>query len=265
MMRARSGGRRVVAIAAAVWLGAALPAGAWLTAIDGDVPGGSDAAAAVAVDPANDVVAVGRTSAEAGDTFAVVKYRGTDGGIVWRRAIVGSGDGTGHANAVAVDGTGAVIAAGVLNDAGSVDVGGTEGLEHVAQAARVVVHRTDPGRLEQLRKGPLDDEAVLEDVRHAGWAAQIVFQDVELSVAVVVSGTPDREVSPPRRLGKLPYFREIDMAFGRAGRTLREHASRRRRTGVVRHPIHDLPSSRILADVFSRDHGHSATLVCRNA
>ena len=65
---------------------------------------------------------------------------------------------------------------------------------------------------------------------------------VTASVAVVVSRTPGGNVWPLRRLRKLPYVREVDAALGWAGWMLGEGASGRRRAGVVRDPIHNLPS-----------------------
>ena len=57
-------------------------------------------------------------------------------------------------------------------------------LQRVEQAAAVVVDRPDRQSLEQLRKRLLHQLPVLQHVRHAGGAAQIVFQHVDLAVAV---------------------------------------------------------------------------------
>ena len=48
----------------------------------------------------------------------------------------------------------------------------------------IVVDRADPRRLEHLRKRALHHLAVLQHVRHARRAAQVVFQHVDLPVAV---------------------------------------------------------------------------------
>src|SRR5262245_28179274 len=94
---------------------------AWIANLDGAPPGASDAAVAVAVDRAGDVVAAGHTGASEVEAFTVVKRRGTDGSVVWRRVVTGTGDGSGRALAVAVDGADAVITAGVLDGKGTAD------------------------------------------------------------------------------------------------------------------------------------------------
>jgi len=115
------------------------PAFAWLTATNGVGPAASDRAAAVAVDGAGDVLAAGSTGSAVGDVFTVVKHRGSDGAVVWKRLLSGTGDGSGYALAVAVDGTDAVVAAGSLHGAGTTDdfavvkfdAAGTEVWRHV--------------------------------------------------------------------------------------------------------------------------------------
>ena len=59
-----------------------------------------------------------------------------------------------------------------------------QGLQHVQQAAGIVVHRAHLRHLEHLREGALEHLAVFQHVRHAGGAAQVVFEHVELAVAV---------------------------------------------------------------------------------
>ena len=63
----------------------------------------------------------------------------------------------------------------------------------------------------------------------------------------------------------MPHFREVDAARGWTGRRLGEGASRRRRAGVVRDPIRNLPSSGVLPDIPGGDNGHAAAFVSRNA
>ena len=57
-------------------------------------------------------------------------------------------------------------------------------LQRFEQLAWVGVDGHDPAGLDQVRQEPLHDAAVLEHVRHAGRAAQVVFEDVELAVLV---------------------------------------------------------------------------------
>jgi hypothetical protein len=64
------------------------------------------------------------------------------------------------------------------------DVRRRERFQQIAQPARIIVDRTNARRFEDLRKGALHDDAVLEDVGHAGRAAQVVFEHVDLAVAV---------------------------------------------------------------------------------
>ncbi len=56
-------------------------------------------------------------------------------------------------------------------------------LERAQQAARVLVHRPDPIRLEQFRKGPLHDLPRFQHIGDAWRAAIVVFEDVEPTVA----------------------------------------------------------------------------------
>jgi hypothetical protein len=109
---------RAVALAAALALLAG-PASAWEIAIDGSA--GDDAALAVAVDPTGIVAAAGRMAgAGTGADFTVAKLGAADGSAVWPPVRI---DGAAHvddqANAVAIDASGNVVAAGFLADAAS--------------------------------------------------------------------------------------------------------------------------------------------------
>ena len=69
-------------------------------------------------------------------------------------------------------------------DARRMDPGVHQRLQRVEQAAAIVVDRPDAGPLEDLRKRLLHQLAVLQHVRHARGAAQVVFEHVEPAVAV---------------------------------------------------------------------------------
>ena len=64
-------------------------------------------AVAVAVDGSGDVIAAGLSNAPTGSAFTVIKFRGSDGTVLWQQLIA-----VGDATSVAVDGSGDVIAAG---------------------------------------------------------------------------------------------------------------------------------------------------------
>ena len=57
-------------------------------------------------------------------------------------------------------------------------------LQRIEQPAAVVVDRADCRALEQLRKRLLHQLPILQHVRHAGRAAQIVFEHVVLAVGI---------------------------------------------------------------------------------
>ncbi|HJQ84679.1 MAG TPA: SBBP repeat-containing protein [Candidatus Binatia bacterium] len=104
-------GRLALAASIALFTGRAA---AWQVIIDGVA--GDDAATSVAVDAAGDVAAAGFMAGPGtGADFAVVKLRGADGAAAWPAVRI---DGTAHqddrANAVAVDASGNVFAAGSL-------------------------------------------------------------------------------------------------------------------------------------------------------
>ena len=73
-------------------------------------------------------------------------------------------------------------------------------LQCIEQPAAVVVHRPDRRELEQLRKSLLHELSVLQHVRHARRAAQIVLQHVVLAIAVAYQiGARDVAPNPARR------------------------------------------------------------------
>ena len=85
-----------------------------------------------------------------------------------------------------------------------------QGLQHVQQAAGIVVHRAHLRNLEHLREGAFEHLPVFQHVRHAGGAAQVVFKHVELPVAVThqvdaadVAPNSLRRVEPDARLQKV--------------------------------------------------------------
>src|SRR5882724_7469542 len=59
-----------------------------------------------------------------------------------------------------------------------------EKLEHVAQSTWITGHRPDLRCREYLWEHALHDRAVFQYVRNAGWAAQIVFEDINLPVSM---------------------------------------------------------------------------------
>lgn len=101
-------GLSLLALAAAPGsAGAANQPPAWTTKVDG-LFSDADEAAAVAVDPAGDVIAGGLVfDATTGPSFYVTKLNGATGAEIWHQSL-----GTGGALAVAVDAAGDVLAAG---------------------------------------------------------------------------------------------------------------------------------------------------------
>jgi len=90
----------------------------WRQMINGTAANSSDWANAVAVDGAGDVVAVGQTQNSPNrNDFTVVKFAGTTGHPLWRKAISGSGaNSDSEALAVTVDAAGDVAAAGFIQN-----------------------------------------------------------------------------------------------------------------------------------------------------
>jgi uncharacterized delta-60 repeat protein len=83
----------------------------------------NDVATAVVVDGAGDVIAAGSTGNRGTgvltNDFSVIKYSGVDGAELWRQVLSGTSTGFDQANAVAVDGAGDVITAGVTENIGT--------------------------------------------------------------------------------------------------------------------------------------------------
>ncbi len=95
----------------------------WRKSIDGSALFSADAAFAVTVDAAGDVLAAGRTQNEgAGWDFTVVKFSALNGTELWRQVIDGTSNDRDEAFAVAVDNAGdVVVAGGIVNDTGFVE------------------------------------------------------------------------------------------------------------------------------------------------
>src|SRR5205823_1406285 len=74
-----------------------------------------------------------------------------------------------------------------------------------------VVDRADRGELEKLRERLLHELTVLEDVRHAGRATEIVFEDVILA-APIADQIGARDMAPDAAWG-----READALLSEAG------------------------------------------------
>jgi hypothetical protein len=96
----------------------------WRQLTEGSYPNSYDAASAVVVDGAGNVVAAGTTqNLNAASDFTVVKLDGATGANLWREVVIGNADGWDSANAVAVDAAGNVVAAGYTGDRFSISVG----------------------------------------------------------------------------------------------------------------------------------------------
>ena len=87
-------------------------------------------------------------------------------------------------------------------------------LQRVEQAAAVIVDRPHAGSLEQRRKGLLHQLAVLQHVRHARRASQIVLEHVKAAVAIA-DQVGARDVAPDA-LGRI----EADALPAKGGRRL---------------------------------------------
>jgi len=87
-----------------------------------------------------------------------------------------------------------------------------DGLEHVEQKRRIVVHRTDVDGAEDLGKGALQDAAVGQDVGHARGTAQVVLQD-EKAARGVAHEIRAGNVAPDA-LGRLEAQTLLEIAGG---------------------------------------------------
>ena len=97
----------------------ASPAFCWQTNIDGGTDNRNDTAWGVAVDTAGDVAAAGilpgvRQNGNSCTWFSVAKFSGLTGTEKWRHQIENPACSSDHANAVAIDGNGDVVAAGFV-------------------------------------------------------------------------------------------------------------------------------------------------------
>jgi len=70
----------------------------------------------------------------------------------------------------------------------------------------------------------------------------------------MILGTPRRNLRSLRRLGKLPDLGKRNSAVCRIRRLAWKCTTRRRWTGVIRHPIRNFPSPGVCADVFRGNH-----------
>ena len=92
-------------------------------------------------------------------------------------------------------------------------------LQHLEQPLGIVFDRQDRQAVEDLRKRALHHLAVFEHVRHARRAAQIVFEHVELAVAVADQvGAGDVAPDAARRLrpahGRRKHLPDVDQPVG---------------------------------------------------
>ena len=88
----------------------AAPAQGWLSAVSGTDPASDDRTYAVSFDPGGDVVATGVVD----DSFHVLKLSGSTGAVLWQQAVLGAMGEPGRGLALATDGAGDIVAAGVL-------------------------------------------------------------------------------------------------------------------------------------------------------
>ena len=78
---------------------------------------------------------------------------------------------------------------------------GRDRFQSLEEFARIIVHRADMQPFENLGEGALHQIAVLQHIGDAGWHAQVVFEHVDLAVAVA-DQIGSRDVAPhaPRRV-----------------------------------------------------------------
>ena len=151
-MTARTGVVLFVVAVCAVFAGAP-GAWGWQTNINGAVSLNDEARAATS-DPNGDVVVSGFIqNAGGGADFAVVKVSGTTGAELWRRVISGTASApSGEVRAVAVDAAGDVVAAGAINNTGSlqdftvVKLAGATGVELWRQVINGTASLNDTAR-----------------------------------------------------------------------------------------------------------------------
>jgi outer membrane protein assembly factor BamB len=135
----------------------------WRATIDGS-GGEGDQALSVAVDNAGDVFAVGfLTGSGSGSDFFVVKLEGSTGDQIWRGTVDGTASDVDEGVHITIDGSGDVIAAGLLTNSGT------------DQDFAVVKYLPEPSQWLLLVSGVLglallhrlDPRCVLAERRHA--------------------------------------------------------------------------------------------------
>ena len=93
-------------------------------------------------------------------------------------------------------------------------------MQHLEQLFRICLHRQYISTFEKLRKRPLHDLAILNHVRDARWATQVVLQYVNLPVSRANQiGSGDVAPNPSWRLHPLYLFQK---AFARLDHVLRQ-------------------------------------------
>src|ERR1043166_3958537 len=57
-------------------------------------------------------------------------------------------------------------------------------LQHMQQLARILIHRVNSRRFKHLREGSFHHPAVFQDIRNSRGTPQVIFEDVNLTVAI---------------------------------------------------------------------------------
>src|SRR5580704_10120381 len=92
---------------------------------------------------------------------------------------------------------------------------------------------------------------------------QADLRRIAISIGIV-SGTARRHVRSLGRLRELPNISKVNAAVCGARRSFGKDASRRRRTGIIPDPVHDLSCASILADIIGGDDVLTTFLQRRN-
>jgi len=166
----------------------------WRRAINGTA-NDSNVANAVAVDEAGNVVAAGRTmNFDTDDDFTVVKFDGSSGAELWRRAINGTANRFDVANAVAVDAARNVVAAGSTTNTGTrrdftvVKFGGASGAERWRQVINGTANGFDEARAvtvdaagNVVAAGSTENTGTLDDftvIKFDGSSGEVLWRQV---------------------------------------------------------------------------------------
>jgi hypothetical protein len=188
-------------------------------------------ARAVAVDEQGDVVAAGVLASSSGSSdFAVVKLAGATGASLWSRVVNAGAGSQGGGNAVAVDATGRVVAAGFLIDRTTyftvVTLEGTSGADvsraqisggagGFDEAFAVAVHGDgEVAAAGSVRHAQSGDDFFLTSLRTQLAGRQLVLQDSAVDSSkrklvlvsqdpVIVVGTPGGAADPTLTGGAL--------------------------------------------------------------